>query len=125
MQHHDEHSAKELLMKHAMSGQAPERRKAHVHMWVAVGACSAVFVAMYAFVAVRTYDFFEVKRSFAAVVDDVSDFGAKIGPELEKPKMMWTQLKLDLAKEANAKVEADVVDEMKIQMDSRLHGNDN
>ena len=112
MNHNEEH-ARELLARHANPVQTPERRKAHVHMWAAVSLCSAVVVVAYAFIASSTYDFFEVKQSLGAALQQVTSFGASATPVIDKPKMMWTQLQIDLSKQAQAKVETKVIEEMK------------
>ena len=119
--HMHEERAKELLAKHLAPKELDASgQRARLHMWTAVGVCGAVILAAYALVLPMTYDFVAVKQAVASAASQVQDFGAKTVPEAaEKPKMIWTKVQLDVQNAAEQQVKANVVEEMKKQLETQ------
>jgi hypothetical protein len=119
MPQHDENSAKELLLRHSVSAPVtPEDLRARTHMWVAVSVCSVVVIGMFALVATKTYDFVAVRDSILGGVKEVQAFTEQVKPVTEQSQAAWDVMQANLKAEASKQVEANVVNEMKKQLDT-------
>ncbi|MEI7742040.1 MAG: hypothetical protein WCJ29_06130 [bacterium] len=115
----EEHEARELLKKSALHEESGEKQKAHVQLWIATAVCALIFTAAYAFIAYNTYDFGGVRKSLAQASEEIKNVGTKAAPDIDKAWNMWGEFKAGQAKEAQAKAETNLAEEMKKNLETK------